>query len=202
MNAEVTIPMALFALATSITPGPVNIISAMSGARFGTARSLPYVLGATTSFIVILLLLGFGLGSILAVIKASTLPLTIFGSLYMLYLAWRIATATSSLDLSTQEATCPGFAAGILTQIINPKSWIVSLSAVSLYVGPFDDYRFRLVWFATIFFLICLGSLLTWAYLGSKTARLTGSTTMLNRGMALLLVLAIALIIFDLFRQL
>lgn len=63
--SDAALPMALFALATSATPGPVNVLSAMSGARFGIWLSLPYVLGATTSFVAILVGLGMGLQAIL-----------------------------------------------------------------------------------------------------------------------------------------
>ena len=66
---ETFLPMALFALVTSATPGPVNVISAMSGARFGPISSLPYVFGATTSFVAILLLVGLGLNSVVAQVE-------------------------------------------------------------------------------------------------------------------------------------
>ncbi|HAT1553441.1 TPA: LysE family translocator, partial [Aeromonas hydrophila] len=39
--------MAGFALAMSITPGPVNLVALGSGARHGFAASLRHVVGAT-----------------------------------------------------------------------------------------------------------------------------------------------------------
>ncbi|WP_082735872.1 LysE family translocator [Polycladidibacter stylochi] len=192
------LPMALFALATSASPGPVNVILAMSGARFGTLGSLPYVLGATTSFVAILLLLGFGVHSILALVEQFTIPLTLAGSLYMLYLAYKIAADNGKLALNSTDAKRVGFVSGFVTQALNPKAWIVSLSAITIYVAPHVDYNIRLLGFAIIFFVICSLSLTSWALIGAKLARMTGNLAAFNRVMAAVLVLAIVLILYDL----
>jgi len=191
------LPMALFALATSASPGPVNVIAAMSGARFGTLRSLPYVLGATTSFVAILLLLGVGFQSMLDMVEQVSVPLTIGGSAYMLYLAWRIAADSGDLSFDAAEQRRPGFLAGLLTQAANPKAWIVSLSAITIYVGPHIDYQPRLVLFAVIFYLICAVSLASWAFMGAKVAKYSGNVVFFNRTMAAVLVMAIGMIFFD-----
>lgn len=191
------LPMILFALATSATPGPVNVISAMSGARFGTMRSLPYVLGATTSFVTILLIIGFGFQSMLDVVERVSVLLTLGGSAYMLYLAWKIAIDSGNLSFDDSEKQRPEFMAGVLTQATNPKAWIVSLSAIMLYVSPYLDYSLRLIWFAIIFFLVCAASLACWAFLGAKVAKFTGNVAVFNRVMAGLLVLAIGMILSD-----
>ena len=52
--------MASFAFATSASPGPVNIVAAMSGAEFGIKRSCSYVLGAALGFVTILVGIGVG----------------------------------------------------------------------------------------------------------------------------------------------
>ena len=53
--------MAAFALVSSITPGPVNIVALGAGARHGLAASMRHVSGATIGFTVLLLLIGLGL---------------------------------------------------------------------------------------------------------------------------------------------
>ena len=50
--------MALFALALSATPGPVNLLALASGINHGLWRSLPFVLGATIGFCALLYLIG------------------------------------------------------------------------------------------------------------------------------------------------
>jgi threonine/homoserine/homoserine lactone efflux protein len=191
------LPMALFAFATSATPGPVNVISAMTGARFGTVRSLPYVLGATASFVAILLVLGFGFQSILNIVEQVSVLLTVCGSIYMLHLAWKIAADSGDLSFAADEHRRPGFMAGVLTQATNPKAWIVSLSAITIYVGPYLDYTPRLIWFSVIYFFICAVSLTAWSFLGARIVQFTGNVIIFNRIMAGILVMAIGMILFD-----
>lgn len=54
------LPMVMFALIASITPGPVNLIATASAANFGYQRTLPHILGATIGFCLILILMGLG----------------------------------------------------------------------------------------------------------------------------------------------
>jgi len=62
MNSEVFVALYLFAIATSITPGPNNIMLLASGVNFGLRRTLPHTLGISIGFCVLLLSVGFGLG--------------------------------------------------------------------------------------------------------------------------------------------
>lgn len=194
---DTIISMALFALATSATPGPVNVISAMSGARFGTLRSLPYVFGATASFVAILLLIGFGFHSILDLIGSFSLVMTVVGSAYMLYLAYKIAADSGDLSFNEIDTPLPGFAAGALTQAANPKAWIVSFSAITIYVAPHANYTALLLTFSLTFLLICAASLAGWAFIGSQVARFSGNVVLFNRVMAIFLVISILLILID-----
>jgi len=49
-----------FALATSITPGPNNIMLTASGANFGFRRTIPHMLGVAIGFTVMVLAIGLG----------------------------------------------------------------------------------------------------------------------------------------------
>lgn len=71
METSLLLSMAGFALAMSITPGPVNLVALGSGARHGFAASLRHVVGATLGFILLLLLMGLGLGATTAAVAAG-----------------------------------------------------------------------------------------------------------------------------------
>lgn len=195
MVADGLIPMALFALATSATPGPVNVILAMTGARFGPWRSLPFVAGATTSFVAIMLLVGAGFGALIDWIEGASLVLTLCGSGYLLYVAYRIATGGGELTIDDTNDDRPGLISGFLVQAINPKAWIVSLSAIATFVAPQQAYVERLTIFAGLFFVICAASLTGWATVGHAAARLSGNVKAFNIVMATLLTISIGLIL-------
>jgi len=61
MTHETLLAFALFALATSITPGPNNILLMTSGVNFGFRASLPHMLGVAFGFALLLMGTGFGL---------------------------------------------------------------------------------------------------------------------------------------------
>lgn len=62
---SLSLSMAAFALAASISPGPVNIVALASGARHGLRASLGHVAGATLGFCLLLLLCGLGVHQLL-----------------------------------------------------------------------------------------------------------------------------------------
>lgn len=196
--STVLLPMAGFAFATSASPGPVNIVSAMSGARFGVLRTLPYVLGATFGFIAILLLVGLGLGTFVTRHPLLVKLLATAGASYMLLLAYRIAQAPSSpVRQGDAAAASPRLMAGVIAQFINPKAWIVSMSAISIYVATSASYAAALAVLCLIFLVICALSLSTWSLLGAAFSRHPGALRGFNLAMAALLTLSIVLFLLE-----
>lgn len=57
--------MAAFALASSISPGPVNLVALSAGAQFGLRPAMRHVTGATLGFTLLLLMIGLGLSELL-----------------------------------------------------------------------------------------------------------------------------------------
>jgi len=58
MTAEVLLGLAVFALVSSITPGPNNLMLMASGANFGFRRTIPHMLGVGLGFTLMVLLVG------------------------------------------------------------------------------------------------------------------------------------------------
>ncbi|WP_180984189.1 LysE family translocator [Castellaniella caeni] len=190
-----------FAFATSASPGPVNIVSAMSGARFGARKTIPYVFGATVGFITILAMAGVGLGAILVQLPWAEQALAVLGAIYMIYLAYRLARASigNMADLGGQAP--PNFLAGVAAQYSNPKAWVVAISAVSIYVSTSVDYRFTLILFCMVFFVVCFPSLLMWSVVGASAAQRVCDLKAFNIVMACLLIISVAFSLFEVFQS-
>jgi threonine/homoserine/homoserine lactone efflux protein len=73
------------------SPGPANIVFAMSGIRQGVRGSIPLIIGVDLVFIIYSLLIGFGLGEILQLYPSLIFILQLLGSLYIVYLAYKPA---------------------------------------------------------------------------------------------------------------
>jgi threonine/homoserine/homoserine lactone efflux protein len=190
--------MALFALAASATPGPVNFIGAMAGARFGGARVLPYVTGATVCFIA--LLAGLGAGAVTGAMWLGrfALPMTLAGSAYLLWLAWKIARSGPLESASPEAADLPGFWSGAAVQGLNPKAWLAVLSAISTFILPLTEKGTGLAVFCGLYFVICWLSLTLWAYAGAMLARRFARR--FNIAMAALLAASVLLMLADALR--
>ncbi|RMU51303.1 Amino acid transporter LysE [Pseudomonas savastanoi pv. glycinea] len=122
LSFDLLLAFTLFAFVTSITPGPNNMMLLASGVNFGFSRTLPHMLGISIGFFVLVLTVGFGLGS---VFKAWPLLYTILryvGAAYLLYLAWKIATSGPASDNVDSQGKPLSFMSAALFQWVNPKA--------------------------------------------------------------------------------
>ena len=62
---ETLLPLAVFAVVSSITPCPNNIMLTSSGIMFGFNQTIPHMLGVTFGFGVMLVLCAAGIGSLI-----------------------------------------------------------------------------------------------------------------------------------------
>ncbi len=123
-----------FALISSITPGPNNIMLAVSGVNFGLRRTLPHMIGIFTGLMLIVIAIGLGLGFVFSHYPLVRGGLRIGGILYTLWLSWKIATAGS---LGGGEMPHPmRFSGAFAFQWVNPKLWVMAVAIVALYVRP------------------------------------------------------------------
>ena len=93
MPYELLTALAGFCFASSITPGPNNLMLMASGANFGFVRSIPHMLGIGLGFVLMVVLVGIGLAQIFDSYPIAHTILKILSVIYMTYLAYKIATA-------------------------------------------------------------------------------------------------------------
>jgi threonine/homoserine/homoserine lactone efflux protein len=179
--------MAAFALASSITPGPVNLVALNCGARFGFRASTRHVLGATVGFTLLLLSIGLGLYALLERAPILMRGIQWGGVAFLLYMAYRLAVDDGRLEPGQADGG-PSLLDGALMQWLNPKAWLASVAGMGLFAANGDVLR---VWlFAGLYFLICYASIACWAWAGSFLSRYlqqAARVRWLNRAMALLL---------------
>ena len=89
--------LALFALAITMTwtPGPNNMMLLASGANHGLRPTIPHMMGIWTGLASMLIACGLGLGQVFVLWPAGYRALQVLATLYLLWLAWKIATAAS-----------------------------------------------------------------------------------------------------------
>lgn len=127
------IQIALFALASSFSPGPNNLLIAATGAACGTRRSLPTLFGMYAGCTVVFAPAAFGAARVFDLVPGLLGMLQLAGATYLLYLATGLLRATWDM---TPAASPVGFARAALLQLVNPKLWLMAVSTVSLCTQP------------------------------------------------------------------
>lgn len=189
------LPIISFAFVMSITPGPNNIMLWASGANFGFRRTLPHMLGINLGFGSLVLLCGLGLGVLFESFPAFQTFLKIAGSLYLLYLAYRIATASFGAEAKARQPLSFWEAAGF--QYANPKAWVMGLTLMSTFVLPEQPLVLSVLSITLIVMLVNLPCIGVWAVFGTAIGSfLTNKKVLLgfNLLMAALLVATIILL--------
>ena len=187
--------MAAFALAASITPGPVNILVLSSGVQYGFRPSLRLVFGATAGFCLLLLMIGLGLHKLLETFPQLTTIIQWAGVAFLLFMAWKLATSDGELGKGTAQ-TGPKAITGAVMQWLNPKAWLASIAGMGAYAASGAP---TLIWeFTAIYFVICFASVACWAYAGAFLSRFLGEPSRIrafNRAMAVLLIASAAYLV-------
>ena len=193
MTNELILALALFAFVSSITPGPNNLMLMASGANFGMARSIPHALGIAIGFTIMVILVGLGLAQIFDLLPVMHLVLKIAATLYMLFLAWKIATSAPRLDAPESSGQPMTFMQAAAFQWVNPKAWAMALTAVTVYT-PSGSGVAVVILVALVFGLVNLPSIGIWAFLGVQMRRFlttAGRLRTFNWIMAALLIVSL-----------
>lgn len=193
-----------FALSMAATPGPNNAMVTASGASWGFRRTLPHMLGVSVGFPLMLLAVALGAGGAIRDHPWLHEALRWVGVAYLVWLAWRIASADPSVgDDEGGEARSGGrplsFPQAALFQWVNPKAWVIALSAVATYTTA-QGVVVQAAVLAAIFLLVTLPVLAGWTLVGVGAARLLRSRAALrgfNLTMAALLLASLAPLLLD-----
>ena len=130
---ENLLPIVAFIFVATITPGPNNLMLAASGMQFGLRRTLPHILGIHLGLYSLVLMACVGINQLLLKTPGVLLFLRVFGSVYLLYLAWKIVGLTLVASQEPNARPLTILQAGIF-QFANPKAWIMSTSAMALAI--------------------------------------------------------------------
>ena len=149
-----------------VTPGPNNSILTASGIKFGFIRSIPNIIGISSGHGVQLALVCFGLGSLFSQFPILLEVLKYIGACYLLYLAWKMF---GSLNISrTEEKSSPlKYYEAILFQFVNPKAWVICITAVSLFYPEKENLIIGTLFLVIMSTIINLPSISMWAFGGS-----------------------------------
>lgn len=193
MEDVISFVLAGFALTGS--PGPATLGLAAAGATFGMHKSLSLLLGAVIGVAAVMVLTASGLVGLILAQPLLGPAVTVLAAAYMVYLAWRIATAPP-LTAMAPDARPPGFGAGLVLGLGNPKAYAAMAALFSGFTlvrhQPMADIAGK---FAVLIVLVVVVDI-AWLALGSAITRKLRDPKLgraINIAFAILLIAATAL---------
>lgn len=194
MNASEFIALLALTTAASFTPGPNTTLSTALAANYGLKHAMTFVCAVPVGWGLLFTLCAGGVGALVVAMPALRLGIKVLGVGYLLWLAYKIGTATqlSAVDESRLNVT---FWQGVMLQFLNIKAWMLALAVVAGWMAGRADAtnRFALLLPVMLFFgftsnllYAAMGSLLRdWLQQGRRLA-------WFNRFMAAVLALTAA----------
>jgi len=181
-----------------VTPGPNNAMLTASGIKFGFKKTLPHLIGIPFGHTIQITLVCFGLGSIFQKYPNIQFYLKWICFFYLLYLGWKIIGSFSTTDkdsgrpLKLYEAS--------LFQFINPKAWVVALTAATAFFPNEENFFMATSFVAITAPIVCFPAICLWAIFGASIKTLIKNSKtkkIIEYLLALLLLLTAIIIVID-----
>ncbi len=155
------------------SPGPANIVFAMSGMRQGFKRSFPLLLGINLVFFVYSVIIGFGLFTFFQKFPFLIKIVQIVGAIYIFYLGYKFFKdqtdlETENLSKAKQNFT---FKDGVILQLLNAKGiTMLLLMFLVLLNGAFDRTK-QIIALVIMLAILNVTTHLIWITAGSLISR-------------------------------
>lgn len=200
MSELYTLPMLLsifsFAAATFFSPGPNNLMLLSSGLTFGYRKTLGHIAGIVVGFPLMVIAVGLGVGTLFELFPLAYTVLKFVGMGYLLWMAWHIANTTGDLSSKARSADKPfSFIQAALFQWVNPKAWIIAVTATSSFTTATGHLFAQVCVIALVYVIITFLSSNTWTLGGLFLKRFISdarSLRIFNITMAVLIVVSVA----------
>ena len=181
-----------------VTPGPNNAMLTASGIKFGFKRTIPHMFGIPFGHVIQITLVCFGLGNLFQKYPLIQFYLKWLCFVYLLYLGWKIIG--SFADNEKESGRPLKFYEAAFFQFINPKAWVVALTAATAFFPSEENFMVATSFVAITAPFICLPSICLWAFFGSSIKLIIKNTKIkkiVEYLLAVLLVITAIIIVID-----
>jgi threonine/homoserine/homoserine lactone efflux protein len=163
----------IFALVTSITPGPNNLMLLSYGKAYGFSDSSKLMSGIFLGFFIMLYLAGYGIARIVTSSQILGLAIRIIGSIWMLYLAFILSRL--SREVKTVDSVKIGFSKAFIQQFVNSKAWIMAVTGAGAFMPRSDNVHLNVFVFAITFGIVGIPCMIIWLKMGDVIAKILKS---------------------------
>ena len=158
------IPFLTYVFVITFTPDPNNIMSMVNATHFGFKKTLNFILGIFTGFVIIMVSSSYFNLFLFNILPKVKIIMGILGAGYMLYLAFIIMT--SSTKKKGKNSQLNSFYAGMTLQFVNPKVILYGITVTSNFIIPYYQSNFSLIFFSLFLASVAFISTSCWALFG------------------------------------
>ena len=160
------IPFLSYIFVTTFTPGPNNILSMVNAKKYGFKNSFRFNLGVFTGFIILMIACSYFNLFLVNLMPKIQHFIGIFGAIYMLYLAFKIAFGTN-IGKDVDSNATNTYLSGLTMQFFNPKVILYGITVIGTFITPYYNSSLSLILFALFLSFIGFIATLCWALFGS-----------------------------------
>jgi threonine/homoserine/homoserine lactone efflux protein len=164
MPLDQLLALITLAVAGSFTPGPNNTIATVTAANHGFRATVPHMLGVPLGFSTLLIAGSLGVAAVLIAHPLLAQVIKWAGIVYLLYIAWLIAGASSLGDRAVARPLSLWQSA--LFQYANPKAWMLAAATAATFMAQ-GASLLRTTVIVGVYALAAFTSLVLWAALGA-----------------------------------
>jgi len=178
----------IYALVNAITPGPGNILALNTMTNMGWRRGRALFLGIFVGYYFVQTLCAIFVFSLDSFINPVMGSLKYIGSVYIVWLAYRILVSTPGMTSSEKS---PHFLLGFMLQVVNVKIYLFGITALTSFVTPYYSNFGTFLFFEMMIATIGTMATLVWILFGKVFhSTYLKHFQIINRVLAVLLLLS------------
>ena len=127
---------------------------------------MPHILGISFGCQVLFLAIALGLGQLFTLYPQAMMALRVLGATFLVYLAWLLVRPARKRQQVGKDAQPISFWQATLFQWVNPKAWMMGITAIATYSDP-AEFLLSAAIIALLFLVLGAPLISAWAYGGS-----------------------------------
>ena len=186
------VSLILFSTVASLTPGPNNIMTSYTAFNFGLRKTIPTMLGVIIGWTILVIILLISSSFAFQKFEKLQLIIKILGSFYLVFIAYKISFIRTKNEKNSPKPVT--FLNTFFFQFINPKSIIIALTAISMFVDTQNNFYEDSIVLIGVFFIMAVGSQAAWCLMGKYLRKFATSAQFIqnfNFTMSFLLIVCV-----------
>ena len=158
----------------TITPGTPRVVIVTYAINYGLKRSVITAIGDVSANTLQMVLIAFGMGTLISVYPDILNYLRWVGILYLLYIAFDLFKSSKNLDFNKSLSTKSNlslFRDGFLVAFLSPKAWVFFAAIFPQFLNLEGDFAAQLIILIISWVVLDFSTLMLYGFTAQKIVR-------------------------------